>query len=311
MGTEKIVLKTDMPDVKLFSRGKVRDLYDLDDKLIIITTDRISAFDCVLPDGIPYKGKILTALSEHWFNLTSDIISNHLITTDISLFPEILRKYKEELKGRSMLVRKVEKIAVECVVRGYLAGSAWKEYREKGSVSGIKLPHGLREAGKLDEPIFTPATKATSGHDMNITEKELDGMVGKKTCQMLKEKSLEIYSLACDYAEQRGIMASDTKMEFGFLDGELILIDELLTPDSSRFWPMEDYEPGKPQKSFDKQYVRDYLEGIGWEKKPPAPNLPSEVIKKTSEKYLEAYRRIVGKPFQENLINKAAEDDAS
>ena len=297
MGTERIVLKTNMPDVKLFLRGKVRDIYQLDDKLIIITTDRISAFDCVLPDGIPYKGKVLTALSEHWFNLTSDIIPNHLITTDINLFPEILKEYEKELRGRSMLVKKVEKIAVECVVRGYLAGSAWKEYREKGFVSGIKLPAGLKEAGKLAEPIFTPATKAESGHDMNITEEELERMVGKETCRMLKEKSLKIYSLACDYAEQRGIMVSDTKMEFGFLDGELILIDELLTPDSSRFWPMEGYEPGKPQKSFDKQYVRDYLEEIDWEKKPPAPDLPAEVIGKTSEKYLEAYRRIIGKPF--------------
>ena len=297
MSAEKIVLKTDLPGVKLFSRGKVRDLYELNNELVIVTTDRISAFDCVLSSGIPHKGEVLTALSEHWFNLTSDIVSNHLVTTSINLFPEILRKHEEELKGRSMLVRKAEKIAVECVVRGYLAGSAWKEYMEKGSISGIKLPRGLREAEKLSEPIFTPATKATSGHDMNITEEEVERMVGKKTCEMLKEKSLEIYSYACQYVEERGIIISDTKMEFGFLDGELILIDELLTPDSSRFWPLEDYEPGRPQKSFDKQYVRDYLEEIGWEKKPPAPALPSEVIRKTSEKYLEAYRRIVGKPF--------------
>jgi len=298
MSEGKIVLKTDLTDVKLFSRGKVRDLYELNNELIIVTTDRISAFDCVLPSGIPCKGEVLTALSEHWFNLTSDIISNHLITIDINLFPEILKKYEEELKGRSMLVRKVDKIAVECVVRGYLAGSAWKEYREKGSISGIKLGRGLREAEELGEPIFTPATKATSGHDVNITEEEVERIVGKETCQMLREKSLEIYSLASDYARRRGIIISDTKMEFGFVDGELILIDELLTPDSSRFWPLEDYEPGRSQKSFDKQYVRDYLEGIAWEKKPPAPSLPEEVIRKTSEKYLEAYRRIVGKPFQ-------------
>ena len=298
MSDEKIVLRADLADVKLFSKGKVRDLYEMNNELLIITTDRISAFDSVLQSGIPHKGRILTALSEHWFNLTSDIISNHLITTDTNLFPEILKKYEEELKGRSMLVTKVETIPVECVVRGYLSGSAWKEYREKGSISGIKLPPGLREADKLSEAIFTPATKATSGHDINITEEEVEGVVGEKTSQMLKEKSLQIYSRASDYAEPRGIIISDTKMEFGFLDGELILIDELLTPDSSRFWPMEDYEPGRQQKSFDKQYVRDYLEGIAWEKKPPAPGLPGEVIRKTSEKYLEAYRRIIGKPFQ-------------
>ncbi len=297
MGTQGIVLKTHIPDLKLFSRGKVRDLYELNNELIIVTTDRISAFDCVLPSGIPYKGKVLTALSEHWFNLTSDIISNHIITTDTNSFPEILNKYEGELRGRSMLVRKVDNIAVECVVRGYLAGSAWKEYREKGSISGIKLGRGLKEAEELGEPIFTPATKATSGHDVNITEEEVERIVGKETCQMLREKSLEIYSLASDYARRRGIIISDTKMEFGFLDDELILIDELLTPDSSRFWPLEDYEPGRVQKSFDKQYVRDYLEGIVWEKKPPAPSLPEEVIRKTSEKYLEAYRRIIGKPF--------------
>jgi len=298
MDTEKVILQTDLADVKLMARGKVRDLYELNEKLIIITTDRISAFDYILPDGIPYKGKVLTALSEYWFNLTKDIIPNHLITTDVGSFPEIVKRHEKQLRGRSMLVRKVEQFPVECVVRGYLAGSAWKEYKEKGSISGIKLPPGLGESEKLPEPIFTPATKAVSGHDVNITEDELRKIVGGKNCSILKEKSLEIYSMAHDYAKQRGIIVSDTKMEFGIFDGELTLIDELLTPDSSRFWPLEEYKPGNPQKSFDKQYVRDYLEDIGWDKNPPAPNLPAEIIRKTSEKYLEAYRRIAGKPFQ-------------
>ena len=295
---EEIILQTELPDMKLFSRGKVRDLYELNYNLIIVTTDRISAFDCVLPQGIPYKGKVLTALSEYWFNLTKNVIQNHLVATDVDLFPEALRKYKKQLRERSMLVRKAGKIPVECVVRGYLAGSAWKEYKEQGSISGIKLPRGLRESEKLSEPLFTPATKATSGHDVNITEEELSKMVGDDTCNKLKEKSIEIYSMASNHAEARGIIVSDTKMEFGFLEGELILIDELLTPDSSRFWPAEDYEPGRPQKSFDKQYVRDYLEDTAWNKTPPAPNLPAEVVKKTSEKYLQAYKRITGKPFR-------------
>lgn len=295
MSAEETVLETDLAGVKLFLRGKVRDLYEVDDKLLIVTTDRISAFDCVLPNGIPYKGKVLTALSEYWFNLTENIIPNHLITTDVNSFPEILKKYETLLKGRSMLVKKTERMPVECVVRGYLAGSAWKEYKEKGSISGIELPGGLKQAEKLEEPIFTPATKATSGHDINITSAQVEEMVGKKTARLLKVKSLEIYRMARNIAESRGIIISDMKMEFGFLNEELLIIDELLTPDSSRFWPLHDYRPGGPQQSFDKQYVRDYLEKTGWNKTPPAPNLPPEVISKTSEKYLEAYQKITGK----------------
>lgn len=298
MITEETVLKTNLSDVKLFLRGKVRDIYEVDDELLIVTTDRISAFDCVLPNGIPYKGKVLTALSEYWFDLTKSIIPNHLITTDVNSFPEIFKKYESLLSGRSMLVRKTERMPVECVVRGYLAGSAWKEYREKGSISGIELPGGLKQAEKLEKPIFTPATKATSGHDININLAQVEEMVGKETARLLEEKSLEIYRTARDIAESRGIIISDMKMEFGFLKDELLIIDELLTPDSSRFWPLDDYKPGVPQKSFDKQYVRDYLEKTGWNKTPPAPDLPPDVISKTSGKYLEAYQRITGKTLK-------------
>ena len=291
----KVVLQTNLDDVKLFSRGKVRDLYEVDGKLVIVTTDRISAFDSVLPDGIPSKGKVLTALSEYWFRLTEDIIPNHLITTDVDSFPASLKKYEDILRGRSMLVKKTRRLDVECVVRGYLAGSGWREYEKKSSISGVKLPAGMVEAQKLKEPIFTPATKADSGHDVNISQEELEETVGAKTANLLKKKSLEIYLKASGIAESKGVIISDTKMEFGFLGDELILIDELLTPDSSRFWPMDDYKQGGPQKSFDKQFVRDYLEEIGWNKTPPAPPLPPEVVKKTSEKYLEAYERIAGK----------------
>ncbi len=292
-----VVLQTNLADVKLFSRGKVRDLYEVDGKFVIVTTDRISAFDSILPDGIPSKGKVLTSLSEYWFRLTEDIIPNHLITTDVDSFPASLKKYEDILKGRSMLVKKTRRLDVECVVRGYLAGSGWREYKEKGSICGVKLPADMVEAQKLDEPIFTPATKADSGHDVNISQEELEETVGAKTANLLKKKSLEIYLKASGMAESKGVIISDTKMEFGFLCDELILIDELLTPDSSRFWPMADYKPGGPQKSFDKQFVRDYLEGIGWDKTPPAPPLPPEIVRKTSEKYLEAYERIVGKPL--------------
>ena len=280
--------------MKLLTRGKVRDLYDLTNELLIVTTDRISAFDSILPNGIPYKGSVLTALSEYWFRLTEKIIKNHLITTDIDSFPDFLKKHEQILKGRSMLVKKTKAIPVECVIRGYLAGSAWTEYKEKGAVCGIKLPEGLKESQKLEKPIFTPATKAASGHDINITFEEFGKISGDKTAQMLKQKSLEIYSLAANEAESKGIIISDTKMEFGVLDGELILIDELLTPDSSRFWPLENYKPGASQKSFDKQYVRDYLLKIGWDKNPPAPELPPKVIEKTSGKYIEACKRITG-----------------
>lgn len=295
---KKVLLDTQLPGIKPFKGGKVRDIYELDDKLLIIATDRISAFDVVLPNGIPDKGKILTKLSEFWFEFTKDIISNHLIMTDVASFPEELREYASVLDGRSMLVRKTDPMPVECVVRGYLAGSGWREYKEKGSVCGLKLPPGLRESEKLPQPIFTPATKASSGHDINISEKEVAKLVGEELARQLKGKSLAIYQAASSYAESKGLILSDTKFEFGRYDDEIIIIDELLTPDSSRFWPREDYQPGKSQKSFDKQFVRDYLETLDWDKAPPAPQLPGEVIKKTSEKYLEAYRKLTGR---ENL----------
>lgn len=292
MEESKVLLHTDLSGIKLLKKGKVRDIYDLGDELLIVATDRISAFDVVLPDGIPGKGKILTKLSEFWFNFTGNIIGNHFIATLPALFPEELRKYKSILEGRSMLVRKVETLPVECVVRGYLAGSGWKEYREKGSICAIKLPSGLREAEKLPQPIFTPATKATSGHDINITEGEMVELVGAKVTEELRKKSLEIYKVANEYARSRGLIISDTKFEFGFVGEELILIDEIFTPDSSRFWDRNNYCAGCTPKNFDKQFVRDYLETVNWNKTPPAPPLPQDIIRKTSEKYGEAYRRL-------------------
>lgn len=290
----EILLNTDLPGIKLLKKGKVRDIYDLGKELLIIATDRISAFDVILPDGIPHKGRILTKLSEFWFNFTSRIIRNHLIATDTALFPEQLQKYASILKGRSMLVRRVETVPVECVVRGYLAGSGWKEYQEKGSICGIKLPSGIKEAERLPRPIFTPASKAISGHDVNISEEEVVELVGPGVAREVKKKSLEIYKAANEYAESRGLVISDTKFEFGFIDEELILIDEILTPDSSRFWDKSDYYMGQPPKNFDKQFVRDYLETVHWDKTPPAPHLPRDIVQKTSEKYGEACQRLTG-----------------
>ncbi len=292
---DKVIRETSLTDVKPFSIGKVRDIYDLDDRLLIIATDRLSAFDVVLPTGIPCKGKILTALSEFWFNFTENIIDNHLITADVNEFPSELQKYSDVLAGRSMIVKKAQRIDVECVARAYLAGSAWRAYREKGSICGIKLPPGLKESDKLPEPIFTPTTKAESGHDMEMTQSEVEDMVGSDVAQEIKEKSLRILAAASSEVESKGLILSDTKFEFGFYDGAIILIDEVFTPDSSRFWPMDDYEPGRPQKSFDKQYVRDYLDGLDWDKTPPGPNLPDEVVRRTTQRYFEAYRRITGK----------------
>jgi len=292
----EVILSTDLADVKLFKKGKVRDIYDLGDEFLIVATDRISAFDVILPNGIPCKGRVLTKLSEFWFDFTGNIVRNHLVTTDFALFPEELQKYVSILEGRSMLVKKVETVPVECVVRGYLAGSGWKEYREKGSICGISLPPGLREAEKLPQPIFTPSTKADSGHDLNITEEEMRGLVGAKVAEEVKKKSLEIYKVADEYAESRGLIISDTKFEFGFVrNEELILIDEILTPDSSRFWDKNDYCLGQSPKNFDKQFVRDYLETVNWDKTPPAPSLPQDIVWKTSEKYKEAYKRLTGK----------------
>ncbi|MEO0100571.1 MAG: phosphoribosylaminoimidazolesuccinocarboxamide synthase [candidate division WOR-3 bacterium] len=293
------VITTNLGEVKLFKRGKVRDIYDLEDKLLIIATDRISAFDYVLPTPIPLKGKVLTGLSIFWFNFLKDIIPSHFLTGDIELFPPSLKPYYEILKGRSILAKKAKPLPVECVVRGYLAGSAWQEYQEKGEISGIKLPKGLKEAEKLPEPIFTPATKAEEGHDINITFSEMAKIVGEGNAAYLKETSLRLYKKATRYAEEKGIIIADTKFEFGEDNGKIILIDEVFTPDSSRFWDKETYQIGSSPPSFDKQFVRDYLIKIGWDKKPPAPELPEEIVEKTKEKYLTAYERLVGKPLRE------------
>lgn len=293
MREEITLLTTELKNLKPYSKGKVRDLYEIDDKLLIIATDRISAFDVILPNGIPNKGKVLTALSVYWFEQTKNIINNHLITADVSKFPDEIFQYKDLLDGRTMLVKKAKMLEVECVIRGYLAGSGWQEYKENQSVCGVKLPSGLVESAKLPEPIFTPATKATSGHDINIAESQVENIVGVETTKYLKEVSIEIFELASKEMESKGLILADTKFEFGVYDDEIILIDEILTPDSSRFWPMDEYSPGKSQVSFDKQFVRDYLEEINWDKEPPAPILPDNIVKKTSDKYLEAYRRIV------------------
>ncbi len=290
-----VVLRTEFDGLKLLNRGKVRDIYEVDGKLLLVATDRISAFDCILPDGIPNKGKVLTGLSRFWFDFTRRIVPNHVITTEVDEFPAVTKPYGDVLRGRSMLVKKTKPYPVECVVRGYLAGSAVKEYRQSGSVCGIALPAGLRESERLPEPIFTPATKAESGHDINISFKEMARLIGEKKARLLEEKSLAIFVAASEYAASRGLILSDTKFEFGEVDGETIIIDELLTPDSSRYWLAESYEAGKPQTNFDKQYVRDYLETIDWDKTPPAPPLPPEVIRGTEAKYKQAYRLITGK----------------
>lgn len=284
---------TKLSDIKFFKRGKVRDIYDLGDKLLIVSTDRISCFDVVLPTVIPNKGEVLTKLSLFWFEFTEDVISNHLITANVDDFAETLVKYKEVLRGRSMLARKADPIPVECVVRGYLAGSGWKEYQETGSICGIKLPQGLREADKLPQAIFTPATKEQVGHDVNVTQEYIEKELGKDIVTKLKDVSLALYKKASEYAETRGIIIADTKFEFGKIGEKIILIDEVLTPDSSRFWPKCEYSPGESQASFDKQFVRDYLETLEWDKTPPAPELPEEIVLKTSEKYFQALKMIV------------------
>ncbi len=291
----KPLIQADLPGIKLFKRGKVRDVFDLGDKLLIVATDRISAFDSVLPNPIPDKGKILNLLSLFWFEYTKNIIDNHVVTADIKKYPKDLQKFADILEGRSVIGRKARLIEIECVIRGYLSGSAWVEYQEKGSVSGIKLPGGLKESSRLPEPIFTPSTKASTGHDINITEAEMRKVVGDKTADILKSKTLEVYKAACKHAESKGIIIADTKFEFGEIDGRIILIDEILTPDSSRFWPKDSYKEGGPQKSYDKQFVRDYLLAIKWDKNPPAPPLTEDVIIKTRQKYLEAYQKLTGR----------------
>jgi phosphoribosylaminoimidazole-succinocarboxamide synthase len=293
-----LISQTEFKSLTLKGRGKVRDIYDLGDRLLIVATDRMSAFDVVMPNPIPDKGRILTQLSKFWFDLTREIISNHVISTKVEEYPQECRAYQEDLRDRSMLVVKTEVLPVECVVRGYLAGSGWEEYQKTGEICGISLPKGLVESSKLEEPIFTPSTKAEQGlHDENISFKKMEEIVGKDLAQRLRAVTVAVYQKARDFAEHRGILIADTKMEFGIKDGKLILIDELLTPDSSRFWPKDGYRPGGSQKSFDKQFLRDYLLSIKWNKTPPAPELPEDIIKKTREKYLEAYERLVGKPL--------------
>jgi phosphoribosylaminoimidazole-succinocarboxamide synthase len=288
------ISKVELKGVKKFKSGKVRDIYDLDDRLLIVATDRISAFDYVLPNPIPDKGKILTGLSGFWFDFMAGVVPNHLISSEIEDLPEELQSQRDLLEGRFMLVMKAKVLEVECVARGYVAGSGWKEYKQKGSVCGINLPRGLAQGSELPEPIFTPATKATSGHDENIPMEVVEEMVGEELAQELAQTSLSIYNEAKAYGKERGVIIADTKFEFGLIDGDLILIDEILTPDSSRFWPAETYRPGRPQISYDKQFVRDYLESIKWDKQPPVPELPDEIIEKTREKYLDAYRSLVG-----------------
>ena len=282
-----------LPALALFNRGKVRDIYEVEDKLLMVATDRISAFDVVLPTTIPDKGKILTALSVYWFGVMEDIIPNHLITTDVDRFPPACQRYKSRLDGRTMLVKKSHPAPVECIVRGYLAGSGWKDYQKTGTVCGIPLPKGMLEASRLDRPIFTPSTKAAVGaHDINITFAEMSDKVGKARAERMRDATIAIYNRARAMAEEKGILIADTKLEFGIEGNNVILIDEILTPDSSRFWPADGYSPGKTPDSFDKQYVRDYLLGLNWDMRPPAPALPPAIVRKTQEKYNEALRRL-------------------
>ncbi len=293
---ETVLLETDFAELELYASGKVRDLYRVDNEhLLFVATDRISAFDYVLASGIPNKGRVLTQLSLFWFDFLQDIVPDHLVTADVDRYPAHLRPYAEQLQGRSMLVIRADMIAIECVVRGYLSGSGWKDYQQSGKVCGIELPAGLRESDKLPEPIFTPATKAISGHDENITFEEMAQRAGPKLSERLRDLSLKIYQKAAEHALARGIIIADTKFEFGRAPRGLVLADEVLTPDSSRFWPADGYQPGRSQPSFDKQFVRDYLEKIRWNKRPPAPALPADVVHETSEKYMEAYRRLTGR----------------
>lgn len=292
---DKVILKTEFPDIPLLNRGKVRDIYDLGELLLIIATDRISAFDVVLPNGIPEKGRVLTQISIYWFEQMRDIIQNHVVATEVRDLPEKLHKYADILEGRSMLVKKAQQVPVECVVRGYLSGSGWKEYRNGGTVCGINLPEGLVESSRLDEPIFTPSTKAAVGHDINIPFRDVIKLLGHELAENLRDVSIRVYSKARKMAEQKGIIIADTKFEFGLYDGQLILIDELLTPDSSRFWSIKDYIPGKGQDSFDKQVVRDYLLTLDWNQTYPGPILPDSIVEKTVARYKEILKIITGK----------------
>lgn len=290
-----IVLETQLPGVELHARGKVRDVYRVDDRLLFIATDRISAFDYILPTGIPDKGRVLTQLSIFWFDFLRDLTPTHFLTANVDEYPGGLERFRDQLEGRSMLVKRADMVEIECVARGYISGSGWKEYKQEGTVCGIKLPAGLRESDKLPEPIFTPATKAQTGHDENISFERTASIIGEDLARRLRDLTLAIYTKAADYALTKGIIIADTKFEFGFVNGELVLGDEVLTPDSSRFWPAETYKPGGAQFSFDKQFVRDYLESIHWNKQPPAPPLPDEVAAKTGEKYRQAYKVLTGR----------------
>jgi len=290
-----IIFETTFPELTLARRGKVRDVYDLGDQLLIVATDRLSAFDYVLGSAIPDKGKVLTQLSAFWFNKLADVVPHHLLSVDVREFPASVRSYADELRGRAMLVRKTAPLPVECVARGYLSGSGWKDYRATGAVCGVQLPAGLTESARLPTPIFTPATKADTGHDENISEAEAGRLVGDDRIARLHDLTVTLYNRGVAHAESRGIIIADTKFEFGLVDDDLVLIDEVLTPDSSRFWPAATYQAGRGQPSFDKQFVRDYLEQIGWNKKPPVPSLPDDVVERTRAKYLEAYRVLTGR----------------
>jgi len=292
-----MLLETAFDDLGIPKRGKVRDVYDLGDKLLIVVTDRVSAFDVVLPTGIPDKGKVLNQLSLFWFRRMSDVVENHVLESDVERYPEALKKYADQLRGRSMVVKKARPFPVECVVRGYLAGSGWSEYREKGSVCGVRLPAGMEESGRLDEPIFTPTTKAEEGHDLAISIEQVEDLIGLEAAHTLQRLAVEVYTRARAYAEGRGILVADTKFEFGSIDGKTIIIDEILTPDSSRFWSAKEYRPGRGQDSFDKQIVRDYLNTLDWDKTYPGPQLPQEIVEKTARRYREIYQILAGKPL--------------
>ena len=292
---DTVILNTELPGIEKHAQGQVRDVYRVDGHLLIVATDRISAFDYILPTGIPDKGRVLTQLSIFWFNFLRDVTPTHFLTANVDEYPAALRQFRSQLEGRSMLVRRAQMVEVECVARGYLAGSGWKEYKAQGTVCGIPLPAGLRESDRLPAPIFTPSTKAQSGHDENISFEAMCALVGAELGARLRDLTLRIYSCAAAYAETKGVIIADTKFEFGFVDGELVLGDEVLTPDSSRFWPADAYRPGGAQFSYDKQYVRDYLESIHWDKKPPAPPLPDDVAGKTSDKYRQAFSVLTGK----------------
>ena len=291
------LLQIELPGVRKIKSGKVREMFDLGDRLLLVASDRISAFDCIMPNGIPRKGEVLTQISHFWFERFASFQPNHLLAAANDPLPKELQPFADKLARRSMIVKKCQPLAIECVVRGYLAGSGWKEYKKTQTVCGIQLPAGLTESAELPEPLFTPSTKAEVGHDENISFAQAGNIIGADLARQVRDASLKIYTAARDYARQRGIIIADTKFEFGLIDGQMILIDEVLTPDSSRFWPADQYQPGRGQPSFDKQFVRDYLETLAWDKTPPAPALPPEVVARTTEKYLDAYQRITGRPL--------------